>query len=405
MSHVSISARPPGTSRAVDSTRPGGLPCTLVLALGTFAVGTDAFVLAGFLPDVAASLRASTSSAGQAVTVFAAAYALASPLVATATARLPRRALLVAALLVLAAANAASALAPGLPWLLASRVVAAAGAAAYTPTAGAVSASLVRPELRGRALAVVVGGLTVATALGVPLGDAVGAVMGWRAALGLVAALCLVTALAAGALMPKLPGAAPVALSARLAALRRPGVAAVLPLTVLGMAAAYTVYAYAVPALHAVGVAGSGTAWMLGAYGLGAIAGNLVSGVAADRVGPARVLAAGYTLMIATMAAFALLAATGTRAPIAVALLAAVWGAASWCQTPPQQHRLITAAPAEAPLLMALNASSIYLGIGAGTAAGGLLVPQGAATMFTVAAVLAALSLAWLAGTTKIWPR
>lgn len=382
--------------------RPGGLGRTLILALGTFAVGTDAFVLAGFLPDVAASLHTSTASAGQAVTVFAAAYAIASPVVATLTARFPRRVLLVAALAVLAAANAASALAPNLPLLLASRVLAAAGAAGYTPTAGAVSAALVRPEMRGRALSVVVGGLTVATALGVPLGDAVGSVMGWRAALGLVAGLCLGTAIAAAALMPKLAGSAPVPMSARLAALRRPGVATVLPLTVLGMAAAYTVYAFAIPALHALGIAHGATAWILSAYGVGAIAGNLAAGVAADRLGPTRVLTAGYALMVVSLAALALLAATGVHAPLLVTVLAIAWGASTWCQTPPQQHRLFTAAPAEAPLLMALNASAIYVGLGIGTAAGGLLVASGVAWMFTVAAMVACVALVWL-GVTRRW--
>jgi MFS transporter, DHA1 family, inner membrane transport protein len=382
-----------------DKPSSGGLGRTLILALGTFAVGTDAFVLAGFLPDVAKSLHTSTAGAGQAVTVFAAAYAVASPVVATLTARFPRRLLLVAALVVLAAANAASALAPNLPFLLAARVLAAAGAAGYTPTAGAVSAALVRPEMRGRALSVVVAGLTVATALGVPLGDAVGSVMGWRAALGLVAGLCLLTAIAAAALMPTLPGSAPVPLAARVAALRRPGVATVLPLTALGMAAAYTVYAYAIPALHALGIADGATAWILSAYGVGAVAGNLAAGIAADRLGPTRVLVAGYTLMAASMAAFAVLAATGVHAPLLVVLLAVVWGASTWCQTPPQQHRLFSAAPAEAPLLMALNASAIYVGIGIGTAAGGLLVASGAAKMFTVAALVACGALGWLAAT------
>jgi predicted MFS family arabinose efflux permease len=294
---------------------------------------------------------------------------------------------------VLAAANAASALAPNLPLLLAGRVLAAAGAAGYTPTAGAVSAALVRPEMRGRALSVVVGGLTVATALGVPLGDAVGSVMGWRAALGLVAGLCLVTAIAAAALMPTLPGSAPVPPSQRLAALRRPGVAAVLPLTVLGMAAAYTVYAYAIPALHTLGIAGGATAWVLAAYGLGAVAGNLAAGVAADRIGPIRVLTVGYTVMAASMAAFAVLAGSGVHAPAIVAVLAVAWGASTWCQTPPQQHRLFTAAPSEAPLLMALNASAIYVGIGIGTAAGGLLIGSGTTWMFAVAAVVAVVAV------------
>lgn len=401
MSSVSIRSTEGSRARIASSGGggDGGLGRTLVLALGTFAVGTDAFVLAGFLPDVAVSLHTSTASAGQAVTVFAAAYAVASPVVATLTARFPRRLLLVAALVVLAAANAASALAPNLPLLLAARVLAAAGAAGYTPTAGAVTAALVRPEMRGRALAVVVGGLTVATALGVPLGDAAGAVMGWRAALGLVAGLCLLTASAAAVLMPTLPGSAPVPLAARLAALRRPGVASVLPLTVLGMAAAYTVYAYAIPALHALGIADGATAWILAAYGAGAIVGNLAAGIAADRLGPTRVLVVGYALMAATLATFAVLAAAKVHAPALVAVLAITWGASTWCQTPPQQHRLFSAAPSEAPLLMALNASAIYVGIGIGTAAGGLLVSSGAAWMFTVAAIVACLALGWLAAT------
>ncbi|NEW37064.1 MFS transporter, partial [Nocardia cyriacigeorgica] len=106
---------------------------------------------------------------------------------ATLTARIPRRALLVAALIVLGVANLGSALAPGFGFLLATRVLAAIGAAVYTPNAGAVSAALVRPDMRARALAIVVGGLTVATALGVPLGNVAVHWLNWRAALGIVA--------------------------------------------------------------------------------------------------------------------------------------------------------------------------------------------------------------------------
>ncbi|MBS2537744.1 MFS transporter, partial [Catenulispora sp. NF23] len=182
-------------------------------------------------------------------------------------------------------------------------------------------------------------------------------------------------------------------------------VATVLPLTVLGMGAAYIVYAYAIPALRTLGIGGSGTAWILAAYGAGAIVGNLVAGIAADRLGPIRVLTAGYALMAASMAAFALLAASGVHAPALVALLAIAWGAATWCQTPPQQHRLFTAAPTEAPLLMALNASAIYVGIGLGTATGGLLESSGTARMFTVATVVAGLAVAWLATTARMAER
>ncbi|MFE6871265.1 MFS transporter [Kitasatospora sp. NPDC057692] len=372
---------------------PGAVPA---LALGTFAVGTDAFVVAGFLPELAADLGVSTATAGQAVTVFAAAYALLSPLLATLAARLPRRRLLVGALLGLGAANLVSALAPDFAVLLASRVAAAAAAAAFTPNAGAIAAFLARPERRARALATVVGGLTAATALGVPLGGLAGQWTGWRWALGAVAALALLVAAAVAVLLPYLPGNPRVPLRARLAVLRRPAVRAVLPLTVLGMAAAYTVYAYSVPALAAVGLSARGTAWVLGLYGVGAVLGNLGAGLATDRLGGVRVLGVGYAVLAVGLAGLGGLAASGTRAPALVGLLAVAWGAGSWCQTPPQQHRLIAAAPGEAPLVVALNSSAIYTGIGAGTLIGGLAERSGAAVMFATAAGLALAALAYL---------
>lgn len=368
-----------------------GLGSATVLALGTFAVGTDAFVVAGFLPDMAASLQVGEGAAGQSVTVFAAAYAVLSPVLATVTARVPRRALLVAALVVLGLANLGSALAPSFPVMVVSRVVAAAGAAAYTPGAGAVAAALVRPELRARALAVVVGGLTVATALGVPLGDLAGDRLGWRYALGIVAVACLAVAAGVRAIMPALPGGPRVGLRTRLNVLRRPAVLAILPLTVLGMGASYTVYAYSVPALRAVGV--GETAGMLFLYGLGAVAGNLAAGYATDRWGARRVLPFAYLVMCVSLGLLAWTAATGAPSPVGLLVLG--WGASSWCQTPPQQHRLIAAAPRESPLVVSLNSSAIYAGIGAGTLLGGLTLPSGAALTYGTGAALAAVALAY----------
>ena len=98
-----------------------------MLATGTFAVGTDAFVVTGFLPEMARTLDVSPQAAGQSVTVFAVAYAVLSPVLATLTARVPRRALLVCALVVLGLANAGSALAPSYGVLVATTVLAASG--------------------------------------------------------------------------------------------------------------------------------------------------------------------------------------------------------------------------------------------------------------------------------------
>ncbi|MFJ8742974.1 MFS transporter [Embleya sp. NPDC127516] len=258
-----------------------------------------------------------------------------------------------------------------------------------------------RPELRGRALAVVIGGLTAATALGVPLGTLVGHLATWRVALGVVAGLCLVIAVAIRMIMPALPGADWVPLRARLAVLRRPGVPGVLPLTVLGMTAAYTAYAYSAPALAAVGVTGSAVAWMLVLYGAGAVFGNLCSGQATDRRGPVRVLAVTYPAMAAVLALLAGPAA-GDPPRLLVGALLFGWGAASWAQTPAQQHRLIEAAPQEVPLVVSLNSSGIYLGIALGSGIGGIALGHGgAATMYGVGAAIAVTAWLFLLATTR----
>lgn len=109
------------------------LPHAAVLALGTFAVGTDMFVIAGLLPDISRSLDISLAAAGQLVSVFSFAYALLSPVLAALTTSWSRRRVLVIALCVFAMGNVATALAPTYALALVSRLLAAAGAAAGAP--------------------------------------------------------------------------------------------------------------------------------------------------------------------------------------------------------------------------------------------------------------------------------
>lgn len=387
------------SSSSSASALPGqGLGSVAILALGTFAVGTDAFIVSGFLPSIAQSLQASNSLTGLSVTVFAGTYALLAPVLATVTAPWARNRVLVGALVVLAVANLLSALAPDIWTLLASRALAAVGAAAYTPTATAAGGALVRPELRARAFSLVTGGLTVATALGVPLGNLVSQWFGWRTALGMVAALAGLACAGVALIMPSLPGQPRSSLRARLAVLRRPAVAWVLPLTVVGMTACYIVYAYSVPALQALGIADGRIGMMLLCYGVGAVLGNLLAGYATDRWGPTPVSATAYVAMAASFGIMAWLAVAGAGHDVAVGLLVLVWGMSSWGQTPPQQLRLTNAAPQEAPLVVALNASCIYLGIALGTALGAGLLAHGAVLGFAVSALAALAALGFVAG-------
>ncbi|MDM0074826.1 MFS transporter [Variovorax sp. J2P1-59] len=303
--------------------------------------------------------------------------------------------------MLLGIANFASALSWGLGMLVVTRVAAAACAAAYTPNAGAVAAALAGPQTRARALAVVIGGLTLATALGVPIGHAVSASLSWRASLALVGVMSFVAAAGVFLLMPSVPTGMVVTLRRRLAVLRRPRVLLVLPLTILGMAACYTPYAFTLDVLDALRVPDSALTFMLFAYGAGAFVGNYVSGRGTDRVGPVAILAGTYGLMAVSLGILAWFASEQpAETSLLLAFLMACWGASSWAQSPAQQHRLISSAPEEASLVVALNSSCIYLGMSIGTAIGGQLVGHGAVVPLACGGGLAGLAFTYLLVTT-----
>src|SRR6185437_1813154 len=385
-----------------SATSGSGLSSTFVLALGTFAVGTDAYIVSEFLPAMAESLEISTAAAGQSVVSFTLAYAVLSPILATLTSSLPRRRLLAASTLLLGVANLGSAYAPTLGSLIATRILAAAAAASYTPNAGAVATALVRPEMKARALAVVIGGLTVATAIGVPLGHIASTLMSWRASLVVVTLISFLAAFGILCSMPILPGNPAVSLRKRLSALRRPGVIVVLPLTVLGMAACYAPHAFMIQLLHAVGVSDVQVTIILACYGVGAVVGNFASGAATDRWTARTVLLAVYSLMIAALGGITWLTLANQHQWLTlVGLLVFGWGVSSWAQGPVQQARLIALAPSEAPLVIALNASAIYLGFAIGSTIGSLTVGLSVGAMLSIATAMAVLALAFAAITTR----
>ncbi|MEV7941709.1 MFS transporter [Kitasatospora sp. NPDC088264] len=367
----------------------------LLLALGTFAMGTDSMVVAGILGPIAADLGVSVPAAGQLVTVFALGYALLAPVLAALTARWPRRRLLLTALAVFSAANALSALAPGYGLLLATRVLAAAGAALYTPTANAVATTLVAPERRGRALATVLGGMTVATALGVPLGTWVGR-GDWRMTMWLVTALGVAALAGLALLLRDLP--APVAapgLRARLAPLGQRRVLGAAATTLAFFLAFQCVYIYLATAVSgATGGDADRLSLVLLTAGVMSVAGSWLGGRLVDRVGVRRVLLTGSTV---AAGAFAALPWLGRSMPGAL-VYAAVVPLAGWAVSVALPHRLASIDPGNAPLLISLNSSALYLGTAAGGMAGSAAIavlggrwfPFAAAGLALVAAVTAA---------------
>ncbi len=371
----------------------------LPLALATFAVGTDSYVIAGLLPSIAADLGVSTPAAGQLMTVFALTMALSAPVMGALTSRLDRRSALLIALGVFVVGNAVTALGTSYEVVMAARIVTAVGAGVITSVASSTAAAIVPPERRGRALAFVLGGLTSAIALGLPLGTLIGRA-DWHITLWAVAGIGLLAAVGIAASLPRvtLPAAS---LPDRLRPLKQGRVLALLAVTSLAFLGAYVLYTYIAPAVRdATGGNESLLTLILLAWGVGTLAGNIAAGRLVDRHDSTRVLTG--TLALATLALA--LTPLATRAFASGLVWAAVWGVTVGVIVVPQQHRLIALSPAAAPLLLGLNSSALYVGIALGGGFGGLaqewfgLAP---AELGLVAAGVTALTLLWHLGSTR----
>jgi predicted MFS family arabinose efflux permease len=382
---------------------PTSLASLVWLTLGAFAIGTEGFMIAGLLPALARDLDVGLPATGHLVTAFSLAYAIGAPVLAVLTAGLERRRLLAIAMASFAFANVAAALAPGYGGLMGARLMLALSAATFMPAASGYAAALAGPERQGRAVSMVIGGLTVAIIAGVPLGVLLGDALGWRATFLGVGAMAALSLLGILARLPRQPPTTTASLGERLALARRADVLSVLAVTVLTVAGTFTVYTYLGVFLQAVaGLGPRGLAAVLLAFGVASAAGTRVAGDAADRWGARRTVAWGCGLVLLAYLALALGAGPGARlGQVAMTVLLPailLWGFASWGVTTAQQARLVALAPDLAPVSLSLNSSAIYLGSATGAGVGALVIADGAVPMlggvgacFSLAALLTVL--------------
>ncbi|TBO59182.1 MFS transporter [Streptomyces kasugaensis] len=347
-----------------------------LLTLGAFTLGLDAYVMAGLLPVLADDIGTRVSLAGQLVTVFTLAYAISAPLVAGLLAGMRPRVLILAALAVFTLGNGVTALAPSLGALLAARVVAGAGAGVYSALSTAAAAALVPEARRGRALALVMGGMSAGTVLGVPIGVLLAEHTGWRTTMWLVTGLGVVALGGLAALLPPVPAEPAVPVRARLAAIADRAVAPVVAVSFLAAVASLGLYTYLAPVLAAAGGVGE-VAPYLWAWGVGGVLGSVLAGPLVDRTGRAGRLV-GVVLAVIVVAQALLPSLASVALPGAVAALVA-WGAAGWALQVPQQHRLLALRADRGTVALALNNSALYLGSAVGSALGGLALAVGAA--------------------------
>jgi len=349
----------------------------LGLALGAFAIGTESYVVAGLLPELAADLGVSVPTAGQLITVFALTYALGAPLLTVVTANMERRRLLLVSLATFALFNLLAAAASDYLTLMIARIGLALAAGTFMPAASAYAVAVTPAAHRGRALSIIYAGLTVATVIGAPFGVLLAQHYGWRAPFIGVSVMSLAALAGLALTLKPVRGVVAVSLGERLAIARRPDVLGVLVVTTITLTGAYGIYAFIAPYLQqGAGLTGGAIAGVLFVFGVGSAVGNLVSGSLSDRIGPRRILVAVLSMLTVLFALLALWPAifppTVARWLIVPTLM--VWGFVGWSFPAAQQARIVSMAPKLAPITLSLNTSAIYLGVSLGAFLGSLVV-------------------------------
>jgi predicted MFS family arabinose efflux permease len=340
------------------------------LMFGNFVIGCGVMSAAGTLNDLARSLDVSVALAGQVIAISAATIAFGAPLLAGWISGFDRRRLLALSLLWYAAGHVLCALVPSYAALWPVRAITMLAAAVFTPQAAAAIGFMASAQERGRAITFIFLGWSVASVLGLPVSAWIGETFGWRMAYDSIAALSLIAAVWVYAVMPDGVRPASLSLHAWRGVLSNPVLMSIVMVTALFGAAQFTLFSYFTPYLrHALGATTEQITLLLAWFGAFGLIGNVVLSRVIDRVGPNVAITVTMSLIATSLLLWPL-----ADSLVSMALLTVPWALGCFASNSTQQARLILAAPALAPALMALNTSAIYLGQAAGASSGGWLI-------------------------------
>ena len=378
-----VDKTPPVSRRASALTE-------LALAVGSFAIGTGEFAIMGLLPNVANGLAITTPEAGHIISAYALGVVIGAPLIAVSAAKLSRRFLLLAMMVIFALANIASALAPDYGSLLIFRFLSGMPHGAYFGVAALVAASMVPHNKRTQAVGRVMLGLTVATLIGTPFTTYVGQIFGWRSLFAIVGGIGAVTFALIWVLLPQDKVQEGASFTRELGAFRRKQVWYTLGIAAIGFGGMFSMFSYiADTAMQVAGMSQSTVPLIMALFGAGMVLGNIAGAWLADRSLMGTI---GWVLVmdVIVLGIFALTASSPVVLSICVFLIGC-----SVAIGPALQTRLMDVAGDAQTLAAALNHSAFNIANALGAWLGGLAIAWGYGLAATgwVGAALAACGL------------
>ncbi|MGO2860310.1 MAG: Cmx/CmrA family chloramphenicol efflux MFS transporter [Brevibacterium sp.] len=375
-----------------------------LLAAVIFCLGTSEFMIAGILEPISADLGISIPQAGLLITGFAVGMIVGAPAMALLTLKLPRKATMIITIIAFSGLHILAALAPSYSLLMLSRVLSAIACGGFWAVAAVHTTRIAPREVHGRALAGLVGGLTVSNLVGVPLGTWVGTQYGWRATFWAVA---VVTALAAVLIAVTTRSTKeeraeaelhlPTLLRAELVAFRGPRIWLALGTTALFQASVFAAFSYFSPLLTQVaGLSPALVPGVLAAFGIGSFIGVVVGGRLADRSIFGNIIGSLAALALSLLALW-LVADNGWATIVMIVLV----GASGFSIAGALNARVFQIATQAPTLAASVNTSAFNVGNAAGPALGGAVIALGwgfrAPVLVAIVLALAALALVWVA--------
>ncbi|UFW65498.1 MFS transporter [Rhizobium laguerreae] len=371
-----------------DEALPSAMTVALVqlaLACGGFGIGTGEFAIMGLLPNVAETFSVTTPQAGYVISAYALGVVVGAPVIAVLAAKMARRTLLLTLMLIFAAGNISSAMAPTFETFTLLRFVSGLPHGAYFGVAALVAASMVPAHRRARAVGRVMLGLTVATLLGTPLTTFFGQSLDWQVAFFSVGVLGLLTVVLIWFYVPKDRVSAEAGFLRELGAFRRPQVWLTLGIAAVGYGGMFAMFSYIASTTTEVAMLPeTAVPIMLVLFGVGMNAGNFIGSWLADKsllgtIGGSLI----YNIIVLTT--FSLTAANPYLLGLSVFLVGCGFAAG-----PALQTRLMDVAADAQTLAAASNHSAFNIANAIGAWLGGLVIAGGygfAATGYVGAAL------------------
>ncbi|CAI2494324.1 MFS transporter [Serratia plymuthica] len=344
----------------------------LALAISAFAIGTTEFVTTGLLQDIARDLHITIPQAGYLTSGYALGVVISAPILTILLARFNRKHTLVFLILLFIAGSIVSARAVTFEELMFGRVLSAFCHGAFFGIGAVVATTVVAPNKKASAIALMFTGLTLANVVGVPLGTYVGQHFGWRAAFWAIAVLGVIGFAGLAALVPK-QLAERSHIMDEIAVFKRPQVWLALVVTAIGFSGLLASFAYISPMMTEVaGFAPENLAWILSIYGVGLVVGNIVAAKFADRALVPTIL----TLLILLTLVLLLFTYTIHIKPLAI-ITVFLLGAIGFGTIPPLQMYVMEKATGAPTLASAANISAFNLGASGGVWLGGMAIDAG----------------------------